>query len=137
MNYIAMIHPIPRNRNRSNLPNFHPIALLLMPSPISKSLLMSHFFKNLELHSLLSDQKHNFCSAKSTSDLFSYVTHLWSSPLRYFGVSFFMAQDISRVLTECEMSLCFLLFLPLFFSTFCCYLMHSFISGHFIAVVIV
>ena len=45
---------------------------------------------------MLSDHQHGFRKARSTGDLLSYLTHIWSSSLRDFGESFVVALDISK-----------------------------------------
>ena len=44
----------------------------------------------------MSDHQYGFRKARSTGDLLSYVTSIWSSALRDFGESFVVALDISK-----------------------------------------
>ena len=67
------------------------------PKPkVFETILNDHFLKHLESSSLLSDHQYGFRRARSTGDLLSYVTSIWSSALRDFGESFVVALDISK-----------------------------------------
>ena len=92
----ALVQPIPKKGDHSNPSNYRPIALTSAIAKVFESILNSHFLKHLESHSLLSDHQYGFRTARSTGDLLSYLTHIWSSSLRDFRESFVVALDISR-----------------------------------------
>ena len=82
-------------------------ALTSAVAKVFETLLNSHFIKHLESNNLLSDHQYGFRKARSTGDLLSYLTHVWSPSLRNFGESFVVALDISkRHLTESGIRLC-------------------------------
>ena len=67
------------------------------PKPkVFETILNDHFLKHLESSSLLSDHQYGFRRARSTGDLLSYVTSIWSSALKDFGESFVVDLDISK-----------------------------------------
>ncbi|KAK7079969.1 hypothetical protein SK128_009921 [Halocaridina rubra] len=53
-----------------------------------KTLLNFHFLKRLESNSLIFNHQYGFLKARSTGDLLSYLTHVWSSSPRNYGESF-------------------------------------------------
>ena len=92
----ALVQPVPKKGDRSNSSNYRPIALTLTVAKVFETLLNSHFIKHLESNNILSDHQYGFRKARSTGDLLSYLTHVWSSSLRNFGESFVIALDISK-----------------------------------------
>ena len=92
----AFVQPIPKKGSRSDPSNYRPIALTCVLSKIFETLLNSHFLDHLEPHSLLSDHQYGFRRSRSTGDILSYLTDLWSSALRDFGESCVVALDISK-----------------------------------------
>ena len=68
----------PKKGDRSNTSNCRPIALTSAVAKVFETLLNSHFIKHLESNNLLSDHQYGFRKARSTGDLFSYLTHVWS-----------------------------------------------------------
>ena len=92
----ALVQPILKKGDRSNPSNYRPIALTSTVSKVFESLLNSHFHKNLESHSLLSDHQYGFHKARSTDDILSYITNVWASSLRDFGESFVVGFDVSK-----------------------------------------
>ena len=92
----AFVQPIPKKGSRSDPSNYRPIALTCVLSKIFETLLNSHFLDHLESHSLLSDHQYGFRRSRSTGDILSYLTDLWSSALRNFGESCVVALDISK-----------------------------------------
>ena len=89
----ALVQPVPKKGNRSN---YLPIALTSTVAKVFENLLNSHLIKHLESNKLLSDHEYGFRKARSTGDLLSYLTHVWSSSLGNFGDSFVVALDISE-----------------------------------------
>ena len=77
----ALVQPVPKKGDRSNPSNYRPIALASAVAKVFETLLNSHFIKHLESNNLLSDQQYGFRKARSTGDLLSYLTHVWSSSL--------------------------------------------------------
>ena len=92
----ALVQPIPKKGDHSNPSNYRPIALTSAIAKVFESILNSHFLKHLESHFLLSDHQYGFRKARSTGDLLSYLTHIWSSSLQDFGESFVVAIDTSK-----------------------------------------
>ena len=92
----ALVQPVPKKGDRSNPSNYRPIALTSAVAKVFETLLNSHFIKHLESNNLLSDHQYGFRKARSTGDLLSYLTHVWSSSLKNFGESFVVALDISK-----------------------------------------
>ena len=86
----TLAQPVPKKGDRSNPSKYRPIA------QVFEYILNSHFLYHLEKNLLLSDHQYGFRKARSTGDLLSYLTHLWSSSLRDFGESFVVALDISK-----------------------------------------
>ena len=114
------------------------IALLLSFRLLLRfsKLLNSHFIKHLESNNLLSDHQYGFRKARSTGDLLSYLTHVWSSSLKNFGESFVVALDISKAFDRVWHK-ALLAKLPAYGSTpSFCKLISSFLSNHFISVVV-
>src|ERR1700755_3610084 len=92
----ALIQPIPKKGSRSDTSNYRTIPLTCILSKIFETPLNSHFLDHLENHSLLSDHQYGFRRSRSTGDILSYLTDLWSSALRDFGESCVVALDISK-----------------------------------------
>merc|ERR1712121_576363 len=92
----TLVQPVPKKGDRSNPSNYGPIALSSAIAKVFESILNSHFLHHLEKNHLLSDHQYGFRKARSTGDLLSYLTHLWSSSLRDFGETFVVALDISK-----------------------------------------
>ena len=90
------MQPIPKSGDCSNPSNYRPISITCTISKVFGTILNSHFLKHLENNSLLSDHQYGFRRARSTGDLLSYVTSVWSSALRDYGESFVVALDISK-----------------------------------------
>ena len=91
----ALVQPVPKKGDRSNLSNYRPITLTSAVAKVFETLLNSHFIKHLETNYLLSDHQYGFRKARSTGDLL-YLTQVWSLSLRNFGESFVVALDISK-----------------------------------------
>ena len=130
------VQPVPKKGDRSDPSNYRPIALTSTIAKVFESLLNVHFLKHLESLSLLSDHQYGFRKARSTGDLLSYLTHIWSTSLRNFGESFVVALDISKAFDRVwHRSL--LAKLPSFgFTPSLCNLISSFLSDRFISVVV-
>src|ERR1044072_7311942 len=95
---------------------------------IFETLLNSHFLDHLESHSLLSDHQYGFRRSRSTGDILSYLTDLWSSALRDFGESCVVAFDIYKAFDRVWHAL-LLSNLPSFgFPPSLCLLLSSFLS---------
>ena len=99
-------------------------------------MLNSHFIKHLESNNLLSDHQYGFRKARSTGDLLSYLTHVWSSSVRNFGESFIVALDISKAFDRVWHK-ALLAKLPAYgFTPSFCKLTSNFLSNRFISVVV-
>ena len=92
----ALFQPVPKKGDLSNPSNYCPIALTSTIAMVFESLLNCHILKHLESNSLLSDHQYGFRKARSTGDLLSYLTHLWSSSFRNLGESYVVTFDISK-----------------------------------------
>ena len=131
-----LVQPVPKKGDRSNPSNYRPIALTSTIAKVFESLLNAHFLKHLESHSLLSDHQYGFRKARSTGDLLSYLTHVWSSSLRDFGESYVVALDISKAFDRVWHA-ALLAKLPAYgFTPPLCNLISSFLSNRFISVVV-
>ena len=132
----ALVQPVPKKGDHSNPSNYRPIALTSTIAKVFESLLNAHILKHLESHSLLSDHQYGFRKARSTGDLLSYLTHIWSSSLRDFGESFIVALDISKAFDRVWHK-ALLAKLPSFgFTPSLCNLISSFLSNRSISVVV-
>ena len=131
----ALVQPIPKKGDHSNPSKYRPIALTSAVAKVSENLLNSHFIKHLESDNLLSYHQYCFCKTRSTGDHISYLTHIWSSPLRNFGESLVVTLDISKAFDRiCHKAL--LAKLPAYgFTPSFCKLISNFLSNHFISVV--
>ena len=132
----SLVQPVPKKGDRSNPSNYHPIALTSTIAKVFETLLNSHFLKHLESNSLLSDHQYGFRKARSTGDLLSYLTDVWSSSLRDYGESFVVALDISKAFDRVWHK-ALLAKLPSYgFTPSLCKLISSFLSDRFISVVV-
>ena len=132
----APVQPVPKKGDCSNLSNYCPIALTSAIAKVFETLLNSRFIKHLKSNNLLSDHQYGFCKARSTGDLLSYLTHTWSSSLRNFRESFFVALDISKGIDRVWHK-ALLAKLPAYsFTPSFCKLISSFLSNRFISVVV-
>merc|ERR1712002_1194798 len=127
--------PVPKKGDRSNPSNYRPIALTSTIAKVFESLLNAHILKHLESNSLLSDHQYGFRKARSTGDLLSYLTHVWSSSLRDFGESYVVALDISKAFDRVWHK-ALLAKLPAYcFTPPLCQFIKSFLANHSIYVV--
>ena len=127
---------VPKKGDRANPSNYRPIALTLAVAKVFETLLNSHFIRHLESNNLLSDHQYGFRKARSTGDLLSYFTHVWSSSLRNFGESFVIALDISKAFDRVWHK-ALLAKLPAYgFTLSFCKLISSFLANCFISVVV-
>ena len=132
----ALVQPVPKKGDRSNPSNYCPIALTSAVAKVFETLLNSHFIKHLESNNLLSDHQYGFRKARSTGDLLSYLTHVWSSSLRNFGESFVVALDIPKAFDRVWHK-ALLTKLPAYgFTPSFCKLISSFLSNCFISAVV-
>ena len=132
----ALVQPVPKKGDRSNPSNYRPIALTSAIAKVFETLLNSHFIKHLESNNLLSDHQYGFRKARSTGDLLSYLTHVWSSSLKNFGESFVVALDISKAFDRVWHK-ALLAKLPAYgFTPSFCKLISNFLSNRFISVVV-
>ena len=114
------------------------IALLLSLRLLLRfsNLCLTPTSSNISNLSLLSDHQYGFRKARSTGDLLSYRTHVWSSSLRNFGESFMVALDISKAFDRVWHKT-LLAKLPAYgFTPSFCKLISSFLSNRFISVVV-
>ena len=131
----ALVQSVPKKGDCSNPSNYRPIALTSAVAKVFETLLNSHFIKHLESNNLLLDHQYGFRKARSTGDLLSYLTHVWSSSLKNFGESFVVALDISKAFDRVWHK-ALLAKLPAYDFTPFCKLISSFLSNRFISVVV-
>ena len=132
----ALVQPVPKKGDHSNPSNYRPIALTSAIAKVFETLLNSHIINHLESNCLLSDHQYGFRKARSTGDLLSYLTDIWSSSLRDFGESFIIALDISKAFDRVWHK-ALLAKLPSYgFTPSLCNLISSFLSNRFISVVV-
>ena len=62
----ALVIPIPKTGNLTNVQNYRPISLLPLPGKVLEKLVHAQMAEHLEERSLLSDKQHGFCKAHST-----------------------------------------------------------------------
>ena len=103
---------------------------------VFETLLNSHFIKHLESNNLLSDHQYGFRKARSTGDLLSYLTHVWSSSLRNFGESFVVTLDISKAFDRVWHKALLAKLTAYGFTFSFCKLISNFLSNRFISVVV-
>ena len=99
-------------------------------------MLNSHFIKHLESKNLLSDHQYGFRKARSRGDLLSYRTHAWSSSLRNFGESLVVTLDITKASDRVWHKALLAKLSAYGFTPSFCKLISSFLSNHFISVVV-
>ena len=92
----ALVQPVPKKGDRSQVSNYRPIALISCLSKVFETILNQKIQKHLIKHDLLSDRQYGFRKGRSTGDLLSFLSDAWSSSLRDFGESFAVALDISK-----------------------------------------
>ena len=132
----ALVQPVLKKGDCSNLSNYRPIALTSAVAKVFETLLNSHFINRLEYNKLLSDHQYSIRKARSIGDLLSYLTHAWSSSLRNFGESFVVTLDISKAFDRVWHK-ALLAKLPAYgFTPSFCKLIFSFLSNRFISVVV-
>jgi hypothetical protein len=93
---IAHVVPIPKKGDHSNPSNYRPIAITSIICKIMESIINEFLLNHLESHKLIHDHQYGFRKARSTGDILSYVTHLWSLTLDKSGESPVVALDISK-----------------------------------------
>ena len=84
---------------------------------VLETIFNDYFMKHLENNFLSSGHQNGFQSARSTGDLLSYVTSMWSSTLRDFSESFVVALDISKAFDRVKGALNTQIFEPIFVQT--------------------
>ena len=130
----VLVQPVPKKGDRSNPSNYRPIALTSTISKVFETLLNAHFLRHLESHSLLSDHQYGFRKARSTGDILSYLTHVWSSSLRDYGETFAIALDISKAFDRVWHKALFAKLPSFGFPPSLCKLILSFLSNRSISV---
>ena len=84
----AHITPIHKKGDRTDINNYRPISITSCISKVFEGLVNTFI--------LLADQQYGFRRARSTGDLLTFVTHLWSSAIEAFGETRVVALDISK-----------------------------------------
>lgn len=92
----ARIQPIPKKGKKTLVSNYRPIALLPTISKVMEKVINIQIVKYLESNHLINDRQYGFRSRRSTGDLLTYVTHLWSRAVEQYGESLAVALDISK-----------------------------------------
>ena len=89
----SLVQPISKSGDCSSSSNYRLISITCSLSKMFEVLLNNYLLKQLEINL---DYQYAFQKARSTSDLLSYVTSIWSSALRDFGESFIIGLNISK-----------------------------------------
>ena len=92
----AHVVPIPKKGDSSDPANYRPIALTSVLSKVMEAVINDHLLSFLEASASLSDHQYGFRHGRSTGDLLTYVTNLWSSSLESYGESRVVALDIAK-----------------------------------------
>ena len=92
----AYVHQIPKKGSISDPSNYRPIALTCVLSKVFETILNTHILDHLESHSLISDRQYGFRRSRSSGDILSYLTDLWSTALRNYGETCVVELDISK-----------------------------------------
>jgi len=88
--------PVPKKGDLSLPSNYRPIAITSVLCKVLETLLTEAIMSFCEQHSVINDKQYGFRKQRSTADLLSYVTNVWSSSLDKFGESTAIALDISK-----------------------------------------
>ena len=131
----ALVQPVPKKGDRSNPSNYRPIALTSAVAKVFETLLKSHFIRHFESNNL-SDHQYGLHKARSTGDLLSYLTHIWSSSLRNFGESLVVTLDISKAFDRVWHKTLLAKLPASSFTPSFCKLIFNFLSNRFISVVV-
>ena len=76
--------------------NYRPIAIVSLLSKIMESSINLQIVEYLEKNKILSDNQYGFRRCRSTGDLLTYVTHVWTNTIEKYGESVAFALDISK-----------------------------------------
>ena len=92
----AHVVPVPKKGDHSLPSNYRPIAITSVLCKVFESLISEAIMQHCEKHSIINDRQYGFRKQRSTGDLLTYVTQLWSSAIDRFGESTAVALDISK-----------------------------------------
>ena len=90
---LAHVFPIPKKGDKSDLSNYHPIAITSVIFKTMETIIAKQLPAFLEKNNLLSDHQYGFLQARSTGDLLTYAIHTWSSVLESYGMNRLIALD--------------------------------------------
>lgn len=93
---LSHVLPIPKRGCLSDPNNYRPISITPILSKVFESLLAKQLLRDLEDNTLLSDHQYGFRKHRSTGDLLTYVSHVWSSTLDAYGEAEVITLDISK-----------------------------------------
>ncbi len=93
---VSHVIPVHKKGDHSMVSNYRPISMTSVISKTFESIINSHILTHIESNFLLSDHQYGFRKARSTGDLLSFVTHVWSQANEAFGESRAIALDISK-----------------------------------------
>lgn len=93
---VARVQPIPKKGKKCMPRNYRPISLLPILSKVMETAINLQIVKHLEENNLISDNQYGFRRCRSTGDLLTYVTHLWTNAIEKHGESIAVALDISK-----------------------------------------
>ena len=92
----ARVQPAFKKGDHSCPSNYRPISLLPIMSKVFESLVNNRIVHHLESNQLLCDAQYGFRSQRSTADLLSLASDMWSKSLDDWGESRVVSLDISK-----------------------------------------
>ena len=93
---IANVQPIPKKGEASNPGNYRPIAICSTLAKVMETIINHKLVLYLENNALLNDRQYGFRKNRSTGDMMSLLSEIWSSGIHKFGESKVVALDISK-----------------------------------------
>ena len=92
----ANVQPVPKRGDKTDPSNYRPISIISVISKVFEKYVNDHIISYLEDNKIVSDKQYGFRQTRSSGDLLTYVSHLWSRALAYHGETFAIALDISK-----------------------------------------
>jgi len=92
----AHVVPIHKKGDRSSVNNYRPISITSCISKVFESIVNEHILDHIESNNLISDSQYGFRQARSTGDLLTYASHMWSSAAEAFGETRAVSLDVAK-----------------------------------------
>jgi len=92
----AHVVPIHKKGDRSCVSNYRPISITSCISKVFESIINEHVLDHIEKNNLISDSQYGFRKARSTGDLLTYASHMWSSAAEAFGETRAVSLDVAK-----------------------------------------